>query len=357
MCRGRAATIVGTERADTITGTDGNDVIVALAGADVIHGLAGNDIICAGRGADVVDGGEGRDRIYGEAGYDDLTGGAGRDRIYGHAGGDLLEGSSGRDVLRGGDGSDTLRGGGGDDVMFGGPGAFDVFRGGSGRDRFEPGSETWVCRDVGEWETCGRLGELARDLLTELTVVEEWPPFGPYDRNEYDGGWLDADQDCVNTRHEILQRDSLTPVVMDGCSVVSGTWVDHFTGTTYTDAVDATIDHFIPIDHAHQAGAWKWDGPTKKAFANDLGYEPALQIAGDAVNVDKGFKGPEEWKPPLESAWCQYAVDWIGTKTRWDLPVRTSERSALESMLDDCTGAELTRVWPPPAASIVRLVN
>jgi Ca2+-binding RTX toxin-like protein len=114
-CRGFAANVVGTPRADTLTGTVGRDVIAALGGSDTIVALSGRDLICAGRGNDVVTGGPGADRIFA---------GSGRDRVLGRGGPDLLKGLGGADVLKGNAGDDRLRGGSG----------FDTCRGGAGLD-------------------------------------------------------------------------------------------------------------------------------------------------------------------------------------------------------------------------------
>jgi hypothetical protein len=89
LCRGLAATIVGTDGRDIIIGTTGPDVIHGLGGNDVIHGLRGNDVICGGPGRDRIFGGRGRDKIFGEEGRDRLDGGTGRD---------LCRGGSGRDI-------------------------------------------------------------------------------------------------------------------------------------------------------------------------------------------------------------------------------------------------------------------
>lgn len=91
FCKGRRATIVGTDGADRLVGTAGPDVIVAGAGNDRIFGRGGNDVVCAGAGNDRVVGGAGNDRLYGEGGRDLIIGGKGRD---------VLDGGPGRDRLR-----------------------------------------------------------------------------------------------------------------------------------------------------------------------------------------------------------------------------------------------------------------
>ena len=43
-----------------------------------------------------------------------------------------------------------------------------------------------------------------------------------YNRDDYLPEWADADGDCINTRHEVLIIESLSPVTMssNGCSAV-----------------------------------------------------------------------------------------------------------------------------------------
>jgi Ca2+-binding RTX toxin-like protein len=79
-CKGKPATIVGTEGNDVRKGTAGKDVIVGLGGNDKLSGLARNDVICGGPGKDKLKGGKGNDKLYGEAGNDMLRGGAGKDK-------------------------------------------------------------------------------------------------------------------------------------------------------------------------------------------------------------------------------------------------------------------------------------
>ncbi len=160
-----------------------------------------------------------------------------------------------------------------------------------------------------------------------------------YVRFDYDGdGWADTDGDCRSTRHELLAARSETPVVHspDGCRVVTGTWVDPYTGTTYDDADDVSIDHVVGLSWAHEAGAWAWDAATKAAFANDID-SPVLAVVGRATNGAKGGAGPEGWRPPDPGAWCGYAIDVITIAARWELTVPPDAGTALADMVDTCT--------------------
>jgi CSLREA domain-containing protein len=96
-CKGKQATLVGTNGANTIRGTGQRDVIAALGGKDKIFGLAGNDLICAGAGKDTVSGGAGNDKLLGQKGNDTLKGGKGKDTLKGGKGTDILNGGPGKD--------------------------------------------------------------------------------------------------------------------------------------------------------------------------------------------------------------------------------------------------------------------
>ena len=87
-CKGKPATILGTDRNDVRTGSQGQDVIVALGGNDTLSGLADNDVICGGSGKDTVKGGGGQDTLLGQKGKDKLRGGGGADLCNGGKGKD-----------------------------------------------------------------------------------------------------------------------------------------------------------------------------------------------------------------------------------------------------------------------------
>lgn len=177
----------------------------------------------------------------------------------------------------------------------------------------------------------------------EPFLVETQTPEAPYERDEYQpGGWGDADNDCINTRHEVLLRDSIEPVVMsaDGCFVENGLWVDAYTGQEYTAAADVTIDHHIPLAEGHRSGGWAWSLKTKQAFANDLDDTDALAVVGQSTNQSKADNAPDTWRPENPDSWCGYATAWLDAKTRWELTWRQSELDAVIEMLETCSAEE-----------------
>jgi RTX calcium-binding nonapeptide repeat (4 copies) len=89
-CKGRVATIVGTNGSDVRSGSLGQDVIAGLGGNDTLSGIAGNDVICGGGGKDLLKGGKGNDKLYGQKGNDALKGGGGNDVCKGGKGNDTL---------------------------------------------------------------------------------------------------------------------------------------------------------------------------------------------------------------------------------------------------------------------------
>jgi hypothetical protein len=193
----------------------------------------------------------------------------------------------------------------------------------------------------------------ARAALEALVVAEPDVARAPYERDDYDGGgWADIDGDCLNTRQEILISYSLDEPVLDGCRVVSGRWVDSYTGETITDAELATIDHVVSLAEAHRAGAWRWDTATKNSFTNDETPGLLVVIAG-ASNQSKADKSPDRWLPPTPAAHCQYAIDWIVAKSRYALTVTAGEAAALGRALDTCSPASVVRPGTQAPAAIV----
>ena len=181
--------------------------------------------------------------------------------------------------------------------------------------------------------------------LPQLTIRGVPSDLPKYDRDDW-RQWVDDDGDCQNARHETLVEESRIAVTFtneDRCSVATGEWLDPFTGDILTSARDLDVDHMVPLSNAHRSGAWAWDDARRRAYANDLSYANHLIAVTNSVNRSKSDQGPERWKPPDESYWCQYATDWANIKAAWGLSATQAEWDALLSMTATCDGQ------PPPA--------
>jgi len=174
--------------------------------------------------------------------------------------------------------------------------------------------------------------------IIPLAVATIAPDLPQYRRADW-RHWIDEDRDCQSTRAEVLIAESLVDVAFTnerGCVVVTGHWIDPYTGNEFTDARLVDIDHMVPLANAHRAGGWQWTAADRQAYANDLTNPQHLVAASASANRSKGDKGHEEWRPPNEGYWCQYATDWVGVKQTWTLTVTQAEWDALVEMLGRC---------------------
>ncbi len=160
----------------------------------------------------------------------------------------------------------------------------------------------------------------------------------PYDRSEWKH-WIDSDDDCQDTRHEVLISEATVAIEFKGreqCEVATGRWTDLYTREVLTNPGDLDIDHMVPLVNAHKSGGYAWDQKRKKEYANDLTYAGHLVAVSASSNRSKGGKGPDEWRPPNTNYWCQYALDWVTIKWEWGLTATESETDALSEMLTTC---------------------
>ena len=169
------------------------------------------------------------------------------------------------------------------------------------------------------------VGEVQIAQYAETTVIPV------YDRLEWHPRWLDADKDCQDTRQEVLISESATPPVMDakGCRVLSGTWLDPYTGNTFTDPAKLDIDHVVPLHEAHLSGGWAWTVEQKRAYANDLINPESLQAVHNGANRSKGNRNPGDWMPPNVGYHCDYLKAWLQIKERYGLTLTVKEARAI----------------------------
>ena len=142
------------------------------------------------------------------------------------------------------------------------------------------------------------------------------------------------------------------------CRVEAGRWLDPYTGNAFTDPGDLDVDHLVPLANAHRSGGWAWSAERKRQFANRLGDAAHLIAVTASANRQKGAKGPEEWRPPDTSYWCEYATAWARVKRAWGLTATPAEAIALREMLRTCDGpvnfeatGDLPVAPPPPPPS------
>lgn len=173
----------------------------------------------------------------------------------------------------------------------------------------------------------------AQAELNALTVASEGSMSG-YSRSLFPH-WITISGTC-NTREMVLKRDGTNVVVDSSCYPISGHWYSPYDGATWSNPADVDIDHVVPLAEAWRSGASSWTTSRRQSFANDLNY-PQLIAVTDNVNQAKGDQDPSTWQPPLSSYRCTYSKMWIRSKYHWGLRLQSSEKSALQSMLNTCS--------------------
>lgn len=174
----------------------------------------------------------------------------------------------------------------------------------------------------------------AQTLLNELTVRSETNTTS-YDRDAFNH-WTDANSDGCNTRAEVLKDESTIGTSQTGmCTITSGRWVSDYDGAVVTVAGDLDIDHMVPLKESWISGAASWSATKREAFANDLAYAPSLVAVTASTNRSKSDQDPDSWLPA--QAKCDYVKRWVAVKWRWSLSIDSTEKSAVQSQLDQCS--------------------
>ena len=171
-----------------------------------------------------------------------------------------------------------------------------------------------------------------------LTVAAVPAGIPDYDRDDW-RHWTDEDGDCQNARQEVLVAESLVTVTFESdreCRVETGQWWAPHLGHFLENPSHINVDHHVPLKNAHDSGGWRWDAATKEAYANDLTNPDHLVAISARHNRSKGARGPQEWAPPDNALWCDYALDWAVIKERWGLTMTQRESEIVMDMLGTC---------------------
>ena len=176
-----------------------------------------------------------------------------------------------------------------------------------------------------------RLHDAVRDLPVAREIRRG------YDRDKFEH-WVDADDDCRDTRDEVLAQESR--VAVTGCDVVRGEWFSYYDGEVVRRSSELDIDHVVALAEAWDSGARRWTAGTRERFANDLGDRRSLVAVTASANRSKSDRDPAEWMP--ERAGCRYVREWIAVKIRWSLTVDRTEKRALVRRASSCRNRYLT---------------
>ena len=151
----------------------------------------------------------------------------------------------------------------------------------------------------------------------------------PKYKRSYFGGWADIDGDCQNTRHELLQElsTSIMSFTENTCRVLTGKWLDPYTGRTFRNSAEVDIDHMVPLYWAWQHGAYDWDRDKRVRFANDPRNLFAVQ---KSVNREKSAKGPLKWLPPKTAFRCNYIIRFERILKIYDLRMSNDEQNGFK---------------------------
>nr|WP_229715927.1 HNH endonuclease family protein [Mangrovihabitans endophyticus] len=172
----------------------------------------------------------------------------------------------------------------------------------------------------------------AASELNTLTVASQGSMSG-YSRDKFTH-WITISGSC-NTRETVLKRDGTSVQTDSSCAAVSGSWYSPYDGATWYAASDVDIDHVVPLAEAWRSGASGWTASRRQSFANDL-TRPQLIAVTDNVNQSKGDQDPSTWQPSRTAYRCTYARMWIRVKYYYGLTLQSTEKSALQTMLNGC---------------------
>jgi hypothetical protein len=169
-------------------------------------------------------------------------------------------------------------------------------------------------------------------LLSPVLLAEAIPD---YSRSQW-RHWIDSDSDCLDTRHELLVRESLEPVIyktVNNCRVITGKWYGPYLGKFFTVSSDFDLDHVIPLKWAHIHGGWRWSKDLKRQFANDY---LNLVLVDKGRNRSKGGRGPGEWMPDNSAYHCDYAFRWSYLVDKYNLSVNQVDGDKISEVANSC---------------------
>lgn len=186
---------------------------------------------------------------------------------------------------------------------------------------------------------------LASYALAQLAIKGRAPKDG-YSRELFGGDWAQI-KGC-DLRNLILQRDlSGEKLDEDGCLVLSGRLEGPYTKKTISfkrgvgTSNKVQIDHVVALSDAWQKGAQELSTTKRDKLAND----PLNLLAVDGeANSEKSDSDAASWLPPDKIYHCRYIARQIAVKLKYHLWVSSSEKTAMQRVLQRCPTQQLPKV-------------
>lgn len=138
-----------------------------------------------------------------------------------------------------------------------------------------------------------------------------------------------------NTR-EIVLKEQGKNVKTDNktCRVLSGEWVDPYSGQIFTDQKKLDIDHIIPLNYVASHGGQSWSADKKQQYANDS--KDVLVAVSASENRSKSADGPADYMPPNKDYTCEYSIRWVNIADKYGISITSKDKEALNKGLSTC---------------------
>ena len=148
--------------------------------------------------------------------------------------------------------------------------------------------------------------------------------------------WVGTGNGCDSRKSVIISEAIVKPKVEAGCKLVGGEWLSIYDSVKVTDAGKLDVDHMVPLAEAWDSGASAWDAAKKEMYANDQTDPRHLIAVTGASNRSKSDQDPAEWMPTNKAYACEYLVNWVSIKVRWNLSVDKTEKAFIATNLKPC---------------------
>jgi hypothetical protein len=141
---------------------------------------------------------------------------------------------------------------------------------------------------------------------------------------------------CDSRKSVIIDEAIVKPIIGKDCALTGGKWLSIYDNVEVTDAGKLDVDHMVPLAEAWDSGASAWDALKKQQYANDMTDPRHLIAVTGSSNRSKSDQDPAEWMPTNKVYACEYLVNWVSIKVRWNLSVDKNEKTFISNNLKGC---------------------